>query len=339
MSSRVFIIAEAGVNHNGDPALAHRLVDLAAWCGADAIKFQTFKANALVSHSAPRASYQESNLNETGTQFSMLSRLELKDDTFRELKEHAEKAGLEFMSSPFDMESIELLNRLEIGTFKIPSGEITNLPYLKKIGSLNKKVILSTGMSTLREVEEAIDILIAAGTERGKISLLHATTEYPAPVEEVNLRAMITMKEKFNLEVGYSDHTSGILIPCVAVGLGATIIEKHFTIDRNMTGPDHKASLTGEEFRQMVLSIRDIEKALGSGIKEPTKTEKLNITVVRKSVHYRTSFKAGSILGYNDIVMKRPGNGISPMMEEKIIGRTLKRDVEGDTMVKWEDLA
>jgi N,N'-diacetyllegionaminate synthase len=339
MSKGVFIIAEAGVNHNGDPDLAHKLVDLAAWCGADAIKFQIFKAGTLVSNTAPRAIYQETNLEEQGTQFSMLKKLELKDDVFRELKEHAESKGLMFLSSPFDIESIELLNRLKTGTFKIPSGEITNLPYLQKIGSLNNNIILSTGMSTLDEVEEAINILTRAGTERGKISLLHATTEYPAPPEEVNLRAMITMREKFNLPVGYSDHTSGIIIPCVAVGLGATIIEKHFTLDRNMKGPDHKASLTGEEFRQMVLSIRDVEKALGSGIKEPTKTEKLNITVVRKSIHYRASFKSGYMLGSSDIVMKRPGNGISPMMEGKIIGRTLKNDVEGDTIVRWEDLA
>lgn len=335
---KVFIIAEAGVNHNGDPVLAHLLVDKAAWCGADAIKFQAFQTRMLVSWKAPRAGYQAINLNEDGTQYDMLKKLELQADTFRELKEHAERLGLEFISSPFDHESIKMLDALGMKTFKIPSGEITNMPYLKHIGSLKKRVILSTGMSSLGEIEKAIELLTESGTEQNAISLLHATTEYPAPFEEVNLNAIATIRNAFRMPVGYSDHTSGIEIPCAAVALGAVIIEKHFTLDRNMQGPDHKASLPVDEFRQMVLAIRNIELAMGSGIKEATPSERKNIDIVRKSIHCRSSFEAGHILTHDDIVMKRPGNGISPMMVDLVAGRCLKHAVEADAMISWEDL-
>jgi len=338
MMDKVYIIAEAGVNHNGDPVLAHMLVEKAAWCGADAVKFQAFQARMLVSWKAPRAGYQAVNLKEDGTQYDMLKNLELKPDTFRELKEHAERLGLEFISSPFDHDSIKLLNELEMKTFKIPSGEITNLPYLRYIGSLKKRVILSTGMSSLGEIEKAIELLTGSGTKRSEISLLHATTEYPAPFEEVNLNAIATMRNAFRMPVGYSDHTPGIEIPCAAVALGASIIEKHFTLDRNMQGPDHKASLPVEEFRQMVLAIRNIELAMGSGIKEATPSERKNIDIVRKSIHCRSSFEAGHILAHDDIVMKRPGNGISPMMADIVTGRCLKHALEADAMISWEDL-
>lgn len=334
---RVYIIAEAGINHNGDPQLAHMLVDKAAWCGADAVKFQTFQARMLVSWKAPRAGYQAVNLKEDGTQYDMLKNLELQADTFRDLKEHAASLGLEFISSPFDHESIKLLETLGMETFKIPSGEITNMPYLKHIGSLKKRVILSTGMSSLGEIEKAIELLTEAGTIRSAISLLHATTEYPAPFGEVNLNAIVTMRNAFRMPVGYSDHTSGIEIPCAAVALGAVIIEKHFTLDTNMQGPDHKASLPVEEFRQMVLAIRNIELAMGTGIKEATATERKNMDIVRKSIHFRSSFEAGHILAFDDIVMKRPGNGISPMMADIVAGRTLKHTVEADAMISWED--
>ena len=336
---KIFIIAEAGVNHNGDPVLAHKLVDMAVYAGADAIKFQTFRAKSLVSNSAPMAGYQETNLEETGTQYQMLEKLELNENTFRELKEHADASGIEFISSPFDDESIDLLFNLGMQTFKIPSGEITNLPYLRHIGSLKKKVILSTGMSCLGEIETAIGILTESGTKRTDISLLHATTEYPAPLAEVNLNALVTMRNAFKLPVGYSDHTSGLEIPCAAAAMGASIIEKHFTLDRNMKGPDHKASLPVEEFKQMVQYIRNIEKAMGSGIKEATVSERKNIAIVRKSIHYRSILKAGHVLTAEDLMMKRPGSGISPMLLELVEGRSLKHDVRADAIVLWEDLA
>ncbi len=335
---RVFIIAEAGVNHNGDPALAHKLTEMAAWCGADAVKFQTFRASGLVSTKAPLADYQSVNMKEKVSQYDMLKKLELSSETFRELKTHAEELGLEFLSSPFDHESIRVLNELGLETFKIPSGEITNMPYLREIGSLGKRVILSTGMADIREIEAAIEILTLSGTSRLDIALLHATTEYPAPFDEVNLRAIVTLRETFGLRVGYSDHTPGIEVPIAASALGAEIIEKHFTLDQGMEGPDHKASLQAERFRDMVVGIRNIELAMGTGVKEATPSEKKNIPVVRKSIHYNGSFEAGHILKSGDLIMKRPGTGISPMMADNVTGRKLRHNVVADTIVLWEDL-
>jgi len=334
----VFIIAEAGVNHNGSLKIALRMVEVAAKAGVNAIKFQTFIAEKLVSTFAQKASYQKELTDRNETQQDMLRKLELNRDDHIKLMEHAERNKIQFLSTPFDMESIELLSGLGLQMFKIPSGEITNLPYLRKIGSLKKKIILSTGMSTLEETEKAINILLSGGTRKEDIVILHATTEYPAPFEEVNLKAMSTIKEKFGIKTGYSDHTSGITIPVAAVALGACAVEKHFTLDRNMKGPDHKASLEPSELEEMVIAIRNTEKALGDGIKKPTCSEIPNIQVVRKSIHYAKDLPKGHILSEEDIVMKRPGDGISPMEIDNFISGILIKDVFIDTKASWEDI-
>ncbi len=329
----VFIIAEAGVNHNGLIQLAYKLIDVASASGADAVKFQTFKAENLVSKNAQKAEYQKQTTNRSESQFNMLKKLELDANAHKRLIDYCKKKDIIFISTPFDHESIDLLNELELQIFKIPSGEITNLTYLRHIGSLNKKVILSTGMSDLKEVGDAIKILTNAGTLKENITVLHANTMYPTPMEDVNLRAMQTIQNKFDVAVGYSDHTLGIEVDIAAVAMGATIIEKHFTIDKNMDGPDHKSSIDPEELNAMVSSIRNIEKALGSSIKKPSKSEKPNIIMARKSIVASKSIKKGELFTENNLTTKRPGTGLSPMEWDSIIGKVAKRDYQIDDLL------
>jgi len=329
----VFIIAEAGVNHNGSIQLAYELIDVASASGADAVKFQTFKAKNLVSINAQKAEYQKQATNQSESQLNMLKKLELDTNAHKKLINYCKKKDIVFLSTPFDHESIELLDELELQIFKIPSGEITNLTYLRHIGSLRKEVILSTGMSTLKEIEEALIILTSAGTSKENITILHANTMYPTPMEDVNLRAMQTIQDKFGVAVGYSDHTLGIEVDIAAVAMGATIIEKHFTLDKTMDGPDHKSSISPEELKAMVSSIRNIEKALGSSIKKPSRSEKPNITMARKSIVASKSIKKGEIFTENNLTTKRPGTGISPMEWDSIIGKVAKRDYQIDDLL------
>ena len=329
----VFIIAEAGVNHNGSIQLACKLIDVASASGADAIKFQTFKAENLVSKNAQKAEYQKQAKNQSESQLNMLKKLELDTNAHKKLIEYCKKKDIIFLSTPFDHESIDLLNELELQIFKIPSGEITNLTYLRHIGSLRKEVILSTGMSTLKEIEEALIMLTSAGTSKENITILHANTMYPTPMEDVNLRAMQTIQDKFGVAVGYSDHTLGIEVDIAAVAMGATIIEKHFTLDKTMDGPDHKSSISPEELKEMVSSIRKIEKALGSSIKKPSKSEKPNITMARKSIVASKSIKKGELFTEKNITIKRPGTGISPMKWDSILGKVAERDYQLDDLL------
>lgn len=327
----VYIIAEAGVNHNGSFELACKLVDAAKAAGADCIKFQTFKSQNLVSHTAQKAEYQKDATGE-GSQIDMLKKLELSYGEFLMLKDYCEKQGICFLSTPFDFESIEFLKSIDMPFWKIPSGEITNYPYLVALAKTEKPIVMSTGMCELEEIEAAIHVLKDHGTK--DIRLLHCNTEYPTPFEDVNLRAMKTMKEYFDLEVGYSDHTEGIEVPVAAVALGATIIEKHFTLDRNMEGPDHKASLEPNELKAMVESIRRIEKALGNGDKTPSKSEKKNITIARKSIVAKKNIRIGEILTEENLTVKRPGNGISPMEWNKVVGTKAVRDFQEDELIE-----
>ena len=329
----VFIIAEAGVNHNGKIDLAYKLIDVACASGADAVKFQTFKTENLVSKNAPKAPYQKNITSQLESQFSMLKKLELDFSVHKKLINYCKKKGIVFLSTPFDHESIDLLNELNIKIFKIPSGEITNLTYLRHIGSLGKEVILSTGMSNLKEIEDALKILIDSGTSKGNITVLHANTMYPTPMEDVNLRAMQTIRDKFGVSVGYSDHTLGIEVDIAAVTMGATVIEKHFTLDKTMDGPDHKSSINPEELTMMVNSIRNIEKALGSSIKKPSKSEEPNIASVRKSIVASRSIKKGEIFTEQNITIKRPGTGISPMEWDSMIDKVAKHDYEKDDLL------
>ena len=329
----VFIIAEAGVNHNGSIELAYKLIDVAFESGANAIKFQTFKANNLALKDAEKASYQKQSKNSNESQFDMLKKLELDIDDHKKLINYCKKKGIIFISSPFDHESIDLLSELKLQIFKIPSGEINNLPYLRHIGSLGKEVILSTGMSTLMEIEDALNILINAGTSKNNITILHANTMYPTPMEDVNLSAMQTIKNKFDVAVGYSDHTLGIEIDIAAVALGASIIEKHFTLDKEMDGPDHAASLEPSELKSMVTAIRNIEMAMGDGIKELTNSEKPNIDIARKSIVAKTVIKKGEVFSSKNLTTKRPGNGLSPMKWDLVIGKVAKRDYNLDDLL------
>ena len=326
----VYIIAEAGVNHNGSFALACKLVDAAKEAGADCIKFQTFKSENLVSRSAKKAEYQKKTTGDSSQQ-DMLKKLELSFDEFLQLKSYCEKVGICFLSTPFDFDSIDFLNSIDMPFWKIPSGEVTNLPYLLALAKTGKPVVMSTGMCTLQEIRAAIDVLKANGTT--EIKLLHCNTEYPTPFEDVNLKAMQTMRDEFHLEVGYSDHTKGIEVPVAAVALGATIIEKHFTLDRNMEGPDHKASLEPQELAEMVCCIRNIEKALGSGDKTTTPSEKKNIAVARKSIVAKTKIKAGDTLTEDNITVKRPGTGISPMKWFGVLGTKAVKDFDEDELI------
>lgn len=332
MLKKVFIIAEAGVNHNGSIELAKKLIDVASSAGADAVKFQSFKAEKLVTKKAKKADYQIENTQNKESQFDMIKKLELDYTKHQELMDYAVSKDIMFLSSPFDLESIDLLNKLGIEIFKVPSGEITNVPYLKKIAKLNKKVIISTGMTTMSEIEFALDILRENGTE--DVSVLHCNTEYPTPMEDVNLNAMNTIKDGFKVPVGYSDHTLGIEIPIAAVALGATIIEKHFTLDKQMDGPDHRASLDPNELIEMVKAIRNIEIALGDGIKKPSNSEKKNLKIARKSIVAKRDIKEGEKLTIENLDIKRPGEGLSPMFWENVIGQTAKRDFEEDELIQ-----
>jgi len=329
----IFIIAEAGVNHNGSLEMAKALIDVAAQSGADAVKFQTFKADKLVSKTAQKATYQKVTTDVAETQYEMIKKLELDEAAHHELITYCKTKKILFLSTPFDHESIDLLDRLGMQIFKIPSGEITNLPYLRHIGSLGKKVILSTGMANIGEIRDALDILIASGTLKENITVLHATTEYPCPIEEVNLRAMQTIRDTFDIRVGYSDHTRGIEIPIAAAAMGASVIEKHFTLDREMEGPDHKASLEPDELIAMVSAIRNIEKALGDGIKKPSPSEMKNIPIARKSIVASRAIAEGERLSEENITIKRPGNGISPMRYDEIIGTVASKNYDEDEAI------
>lgn len=326
----VYIIAEAGVNHNGSYDLACKLVDAAKHAGADCIKFQTFKSENLVSRTAQKAEYQKKTTGDSSQQ-EMLKKLELSFDEFLQLKEYCQKVGISFLSTPFDFDSIDFLNSIDMPFWKIPSGEVTNMPYLLALAKTGKPVIMSTGMCTIQEIRDAVDILKANGTK--EIRLLHCNTEYPTPFEDVNLKAMQTLRDEFHLETGYSDHTKGIEVPVAAVALGATVIEKHFTLDRNMEGPDHKASLEPCELAAMVSAIRNIEKALGTGIKEPSPSEKKNMAIARKSIVAKTKIKAGDIFTESNITVKRPGTGISPMKWFEVIGTAAIRDFDEDELI------
>ena len=327
----VYIIAEAGVNHNGDINLAYQLVDAAKAAGVDCIKFQTFKSENLVSHTAQKAEYQKAATGDSSQQ-DMLKQLELSFDEFVSLKKYCDRKGICFLSTPFDFESIEFLNSIEMPFWKIPSGEVTNYPYLVALAKTGKPVVMSTGMCEMQEIEDAIAVLRENGTS--DIKLLHCNTEYPTPYEDVNLRAMKTLRDAFGVEVGYSDHTKGIEVPIAAVAMGATVIEKHFTLDRNMEGPDHKASLEPQELKQMVDSIRHIEAALGSGDKRPSPSEKKNMAVARKSIVAAKRIKAGDILTEENITVKRPGNGICPMRWKEVLGTRAVRDFEEDELIE-----
>ena len=331
--NKVFIIAEAGVNHNGSLELAKKLIDVAVDAGVDAVKFQTFKTELLVSKNAKKAEYQAKTTGENESQFDMIKKLELDIASHEILMDYCKQKYILFLSTPFDSDSIKLLDKLGLEIFKIPSGEITNLPYLREIGSLNKKVILSTGMSNLSDIEKAIFTLEQSGTGYENITILHANTEYPTPMEEVNLKAMQTIKEAFKLSVGYSDHTLGIEIPIAAVAMGASVIEKHFTLDKTMQGPDHKASLEPMELKEMVKAIRNIEKALGNGIKKPSPSESKNMQIARKSIVANLDIKKGEILTEENITIKRPGNGISPMRWDEVVGMKATKDYKKDELI------
>jgi N,N'-diacetyllegionaminate synthase len=335
--SRTFIIAEAGVNHNGSLELALRLVDAAHASGADAVKFQTFRADQLATHAAPKAPYQERKNAAAESQFDMLQRLELDAEAHRHLIGHCRKLGIQFLSSPFDLQSADLLATMGVPLLKVPSGEITNLPFLQHLARKGLPLIVSTGMSTLGEVEEAINALQAEGANR--LTLLHCVTEYPAPYAEVNLRAMQTLKAAFGLPVGYSDHTPGIEIAVAAVALGAVVLEKHFTLDRSLPGPDHAASLEPTELERMVAAIRHVEVALGTGIKAPAPCELPNLPVARKSVVSARPMPAGHRLESTDLAVKRPGNGLPSKYLPALIGRTLRTDVAKDEVMTWKHLA
>lgn len=329
----IFIIAEAGVNHNGSLELAKALIDVAADAGADAVKFQTFKADKLVSKTAQKAQYQKQTTDAAETQYEMIKKLELNAEAHHELMAHCKTKNILFLSTPFDHESIELLHELKMEVFKIPSGEITNLPYLRHIGSLRKEVILSSGMADLGEIEDALDVLIASGTPKEQITVLHATTEYPCPIEDVNLRAMQTIAGAFGIQTGYSDHTNGIEVPIAAAAMGASVIEKHFTLDKTMDGPDHKASLEPEELYAMVSAIRNIEKALGNGVKKPSPSEAKNMSVARKSIVAAQPIQKGEILTEINLTIKRPGNGISPMRFDEVVGTAALKDYCEDELI------
>lgn len=334
MDKKIFIIAEAGVNHNGDINLAYKLIDIAAEAGADAVKFQTFKSENVVTKFAKKAEYQIKNTNEDNTQFEMIKKLELKFNDFIKLKEYCDKKGIIFLSTPFDIESARFLYDLGLDIFKIASGEITNYLLLREIGSYKKRVILSTGMSKLGEIEDALNLLIQSGTKKENITVLHCNTEYPTPFEDVNLKAMLTIKEAFKVEVGYSDHTLGIEVPIAAATLGAKVIEKHFTLNKNLPGPDHKASLEPQELKLMVNSIRNIEKALGNGIKYPSLSELKNIKIARRSIVASRPIKKGEIFSKENITVKRPGTGINPMRWNEVIGKSAKRDFDKDEIIE-----
>lgn len=335
---KTIIIAEAGVNHNGEIKLAKELIDIAAESKADYVKFQTFKSEKIVSQSAKKAEYQVKNFNENNdSQLSMLKSLELSERDHYALFDYCKKKNIKFLSTGFDLLSLDFLNSLNIDFFKIPSGEITNYQYLRKVASFNKPIILSTGMSTLDEISEAVELLNSNCTNN--ITVLHCNTSYPTKMEDVNLKAMIDIQKKFNVDVGYSDHTLGIEVPIAAVALGATVIEKHFTISRNLSGPDHKASLEPDELKKMIDAIRNIEEACkGDGFKTPTKSELKNKIHVRKSIHLSKNVKKGDQLSENNIIALRPGDGINPMKISNLLGKKFNKDLEMFSKIKMKDI-
>lgn len=331
---RVFIIAEAGVNHNGSIELAKKLIDVAVESGVDAVKFQTFKTELCISKNAVKADYQIENTKDgKETQYEMVKKLELSQEMHHELISYCKFKNIMFLSTPFDHDSIELLSDLGLEIFKVPSGEITNLPYLRHIGSLNKKVILSTGMADMGEIEDALDVLINTGTLKENITVLHANTMYPTPMEDVNLNAMLTIGTAFDVAYGYSDHTLGIEVDIAAVAMGASCIEKHFTLDKTMQGPDHKASLEPYELIEMVKAIRNIELALGSSVKKPSKSETPNINIARKSIVASQNILKDELLTSENLSIKRPGNGISPMRWDEIVGTAALKDYLEDELI------
>ena len=334
MTNRTLIIAEAGVNHNGDLALARKLIDVAVDAGADLVKFQTFSADRLVTKSAVKADYQTRTTASRESQHEMLRHLELTEGMHHDLMAHCVARGIRFFSTGFDIESVDLLVGLGQDRFKIPSGEITNLAYLRHIGRVGKPVILSTGMADMDEIQAAIDALEEAGTPRAIITVLHCTTEYPTPMAEVNLRAMLSIQKAFGVEVGYSDHTCGIEVAIAAVALGASVIEKHFTLDRNLPGPDHKASLEPDELRAMVAAIRNIEVALGDSVKRITQSEARNRPAARRSLVASRAIRKGEVFSIENITAKRPGTGISPMRWDAVIGRLAPRDFSPDELIE-----
>ena len=333
MANRTLIIAEAGVNHNGDLELAKQLIDVAANAGADYVKFQTFSADRIVSRSALKAEYQQQTTDASETQYEMLKRLELSHEMHLELIKYCEKQSIKFLSTGFDIESVEFLVGLGIDLIKIPSGEITNLPYLRFIGSLGLPVILSSGMSTMDEIGDALKILESAGLSRSQVTVLHCTTEYPTPMVDVNLRALNSINKTFGVIVGYSDHTVGIEVSIAAVALGASVIEKHFTLDRLLPGPDHKASLEPNELIAMVKAIRNIEHSLGSGVKEPALSEIKNLHIARKSIMAKQQIAKGEVLSASNLIVKRPGDGISPMRWDLLVGQIANRDYLTNEMI------
>ena len=333
--NNTFIIAEAGVNHNGSLEMALRLIDAACAAGADAVKFQTFKADKIIAVNAPKADYQKDATGSDESQLEMVRKLELDEAAHTRLHHYCQDKDIRFLSTPFDLESIDLLTRLGLEIFKIPSGEITNLPYLRKLGALKKRLILSTGMADLSEIKDALDVLVDAGSRMEDITVLHCNTEYPTPFEDVNLRAMLTIRSAFpGISVGYSDHTLGIEAPIAAVAMGATVIEKHFTLDRNLPGPDHRASLEPDELAAMISAIRNIEKALGTGIKKPSPSESRNIPVARKSIVAAAPIKKGETFTEMNITVKRPGTGITPMRWDEIIGRKAAKPYRKDELIE-----
>jgi N,N'-diacetyllegionaminate synthase len=333
--NKTFVIAEAGVNHNGSLEMAFQLVEVAVAAGADAVKFQTFKAEKIIAIHTPKAAYQKEVTDSDESQLEMVKKLELDEVAHTKLYQYCHHNGIQFLSTPFDLESIDLLNRLGLEVFKIPSGEITNLPYLRKLGGLRRRLIMSTGMADLGEIEDALEVITAAGTPLKNLTILHCNTEYPTPFEDVNLRAMLTIQHAFpGASVGYSDHTVGIEVPIAAVAMGAVIIEKHFTLDRNLPGPDHRASLEPNELTAMITAIRRIEKALGTGIKKSTPSELNNKPIVRKSIVAACPIKKGERFSETNMTVKRPGTGISPMRWDELIGRKATKDYRADNFIE-----
>lgn len=341
MSKKVVIIAEAGVNHNGDLQKALALVDAAAEAGADYVKFQTFKAEKIVNPNAQKADYQKKNMQGgEDTQFGMLKMLEIGEDWYPMLIQRCQDKGIHFLSTGFDVESIDFLNDLEIPFYKIPSGEITNKPYLQHIARKGKDIILSTGMANLQEIKDAVEVVESEGITRDRITILHCNTEYPTPMQDVNLLAMHHIARELQVKVGYSDHTLGIEVPIAAVALGAVVIEKHFTIDRTLPGPDHAASLEPDELKAMVSGIRNIELSIsGSGIKEPSESEKKNIAIARKSLHAKHDLSIGDVVIAENLIALRPATGISPMEIDSVVGKTVVQDLKAGSALEWKQLA
>lgn len=331
--SKVLIIAEAGVNHNGDMELAKKLVDAAADAGADYVKFQTYKTDALLLETAEKAGYQKKIMGESENQYEMLKKLELCENNHVVLIEHCESRNVRFLSSPFDLDSIDLIAKLNLDFIKVPSGEITNFPYIRKVGGAGKKILLSTGMSNLGEIEAALNLMVDSGADMDQISVMHCNTEYPTPPKDANLRAISTIQNAFNVKVGYSDHTLGVEAAIAAVSMGATVIEKHITLDKNMSGPDHMASMDPEDFKQFVQCIHNVEAMLGGGLKRPSQSEKKNITIARKSIVASKAISKGEPFGEGNLTTKRPGDGVSPMRWNDVVGKVAHREYSVDEKI------